>query len=124
MIITQTISTTEIYLAAALQSGRDENGLFVQICIADSERFDRFDAFKTRLIVPRDDDGSQRALRHALNYVSPSENTILHYTLPYPIALSDADANLYPRLTMEAVKRTENPAWSRLLAYVSRLKAI
>jgi hypothetical protein len=122
-MISQTIATTEIYLAAALQSGRDENGLFVQVCIADPHRFDRFDAFKTRLVVPRNDDGSAKALRYVLQYVDPNTDTILHYTLPYPVALSEGDANLYPRLELQPTKKIENPAWSRLLAYVSRLKA-
>lgn len=119
----QTIVTTEIFLAAALQKNRDENGLFVQICIADPEHFDRYDAFKTRLIVPSDSDGSQRALAWALQYVDPNRDTILHVTTPSPVALSDSEANLYPRLTLEPTKRTESPAWSRLLAYLSRLKA-
>jgi hypothetical protein len=122
-MIAQTIETVDIFLAAALQKGRDENSVYIQICIADPEHFDRYDAFKTRLVVPRGDDGSQRTLHWALQYVAPSENTVLHSTLPTPVTLSESELNFYPRLTLEVVKRTENPAWSRLLAYLARLKA-
>jgi hypothetical protein len=126
MILAQSIETTEIYLAASWQPATNENsGMFVQISIAIPGEFDRYESLpRTRLLAPDPERGSQKALRHVLNCVNASEDTVLFYTLPYPAVLSDEMASQYPRLTLEVTKKTENPAWARLLAYTSRLKAI
>lgn len=110
-----TIQTETIYLAS-FDSFRDESCVFAMVATAaQPDDYHRYEFTKVRFPLAKNasyNAGSTRALVWAKNYISPSVNTILKYSLPYEP--DEIDFSFFPRLELEAVSRDENPAWFEL----------
>lgn len=123
--MTQTIETEIAYLAA-FETHRTDPAVFALILTPNLDPTDPrlYDIAKVRLPLAKNsasNAGSTRALRWALNYISPSVDTILRYSTPYEP--DDIDLSSYPRLELQAVSRLDNPAFHQLTRAAGAVRA-
>jgi hypothetical protein len=121
------VDTENIYLAAVIK--RDEkfadSNVLALLLLENTDKKDsrRFQQLWANFSVPSNASEatlSTRVLKYALQYVSASQDTILHLTIPFRVM--SKDINLYPRLELEITPQKQNPAWPLLIARVSQLR--
>ena len=123
MLSQNTIQTEIIYLAS-FESHRHESSAFAVICTpTPPDDYRMYDIAKNRLPIAKNaptNAGSTLALRWAKNYISPSVDTILRFTLPWQP--DEIDFSFFPRLELEPVSKEQNPAWFQLVKASGAIK--
>jgi hypothetical protein len=122
-----TIDTENIYFAAIVKKnpGYSESNVLSLVLLENEDPKDprRYEHVWNNFSVPSNASEatlSTRVLKYALQYVSASQDTILHLTIPFRVM--SKDINLYPRLELETTPQKENPAWPLLIARVSQMR--
>jgi hypothetical protein len=122
-----TVDTEKIYFAAVIK--RDEkfadSNVLALLLLENTDKKDsrKFQHLWANFDVPSNASEatlSTRVLKYALQYVSASQDTILHLTVPFRVM--SKDLTLYPRLELETTPQKQNPAWPLLLARVSQMR--
>jgi hypothetical protein len=122
-----TVDTENIYFAAIIKrnEGYTDSNVLALLLLENEDPLDprRYEHLWANFNVPSSASEaalSTRVLKYALQYVSASQDTILHLTVPFPVM--SKDLSLYPRLELETTPQKQNPAWPLLLARVSQLR--
>jgi hypothetical protein len=117
--MTHFIEERKLYLATfeSVENGSTAQ-VFAMVLLPRTANFEnpnQFDVHKIRLSYPRNSPsnaGSNKALSWATTfYVNASKSTMLNHSLPFD---PDINLDLYPRLDLEWIPRSKNPAWGRL----------